>query len=285
MVPGESTYSFSLLSGLDLSNAAERAEAIASLPVDAAEERERLSRILSFLDLTSLDGTDNPEKIRQLCEKARSFSQAGQSSPAAVCVYMPYIGVARTALAGTGIRIATVAAGFPSGQLPLKLKLEEVSWAAREGADEVDVVISRGTLLEKKYNTLYRELDAIREAAKGVTLKVILETGELGTSDRIARASEIAIETGADFIKTSTGKVAPAATESAVLVMLEVILTHYRKTGIRVGIKPAGGIVEPAAALRYYALVKEILGEDWLKPELFRIGASRLADRIREKIS
>jgi deoxyribose-phosphate aldolase len=285
MLTNNAMYSFSLLKGIDFSSSAERAAAITSRPISGEEERERLLKILSLLDLTSLDGTDNPEKIRALCEKAISFGDRGFPVPAAVCVYAPFISTARTALAGTSIRVATVAGSFPSGQMPIRLKLDEVAYAIREGADEVDVVISRGTFLEKKYHTVYRELDAIRETSRGVTLKVILETGELASAENIGKASEIAIETGADFIKTSTGKIVPAATECAVMTILEVILAHYNKTGVRIGIKPAGGIAEPATALNYYALVLEVLGEQWLTPALFRIGASRLADKITEKLT
>jgi deoxyribose-phosphate aldolase len=169
--------------------------------------------------------------------------------------------------------------------MSLWVKLEEIRYAIGEGADEVDVVISRGTFLAGDYHRLYRELDTMRELLTRQTLKVILETGELQTPENIAKASEIAIEAGADFIKTSTGKITPAATEESVYVMLQVIREHHVKTGKKIGIKPAGGISEPEKALNYYWLVNEILGKEWLTPELFRIGASRLADRIIDHLS
>jgi deoxyribose-phosphate aldolase len=176
--------------------------------------------------------------------------------------------------------VATAAAAFPSGQMPLSVKLEEIKYAIGEGADEIDVVISRGTFLAREYHKMFRELDTMRELTGHKTLKVILETGELQTPENIARASEIAIEAGADFIKTSTGKSNPAATEEAVFVMLQVIREYHRKTGKQIGIKPAGGISDPEKALNYHWLVTEILGKEWLTPGLFRIGASRLADQI-----
>jgi deoxyribose-phosphate aldolase len=241
-----------------------------------------LKELSSFLDLTSLEGTDHPEKIRQLCKKALLFKEKGLPYPAAVCIYTPFIETARQALKGTPIRVATVAAAFPSGQQPLSLKLDEIRFAVQEGADDIDVVISRGTFLAKEYATVFRELEAMREITRGKILKVILETGELQSPENIAKASEIAIGAGADFIKTSTGKISPAATEEAVFIMLQVIREHYLKTGKKVGIKPAGGISDPEKALNYYWLVKETLGETWLNPELFRLGTSRLADRIME---
>jgi deoxyribose-phosphate aldolase len=185
-------------------------------------------------------------------------------------------------LKDTGIRVATTAGAFPSGQMPLSVKLEEIRYAVGEGADEIDIVISRGTFLENHYHIVYREIDAMRDLCRGTTLKVILETGELGSFENIAKASEIAIEAGADFIKTSTGKIQPAATETAVFVMLEVIRAYFTRTGKKIGIKPAGGISDPPKALNYYSLVRRTLGEEWLRPELFRIGASRLADRLLE---
>ncbi|MEI6681440.1 MAG: deoxyribose-phosphate aldolase [Bacteroidota bacterium] len=234
------------------------------------------------MDFTSLEGSDTHAKIKALCEKAISFGEKGLPYPAAVCIYPPFIGTAKNALKGTPIKVATTAAAFPHGQMPLSVKLAEIRYAVSEGADEIDVVISRGTFLEREYNQLYREIDAMRDVTKHHLLKVILETGELLTPENIARASEIAIEAGADFIKTSTGKITPAATEESVFVMLKVIGEYYRNTGKKIGIKPAGGISDPGKALGYHCLVKEILGDGWLTPELFRIGASRLADRIVE---
>jgi deoxyribose-phosphate aldolase len=278
-------YSFSLLSGISFATISDDIRIIVGDQPAIADHKAELRQIFSFLDFTSLEGSDNHAKIRALCEKAISFGEKGLPFPAAVCIYAPFIGTAKAALKGTPIRVATTAAAFPSGQMPLSVKLEEIRYAVNEGADEVDVVISRGTFLENEYHSIYRELDAMRDLTRHQVLKVILETGELLTPENIARASEIAIEAGADFIKTSTGKITPSATPESVYVMLRVIREYHRKTGKKIGIKPAGGISDPANALNYYRLVKNVLGEQWLTPELFRIGASRLADRIVELIS
>ena len=278
-------FSFSLLSGISFEHLSDDIRVILSSKPAPEVSKAALREIFSFMDFTSLEGSDNQAKIQLLCEKAVSFGEKGLPFPAAVCIYPPFIATAKQTLRGTPIKVATTAAAFPHGQMPLSVKLEEIRYATGEGADEIDVVISRGTFLAKEYHTLFRELDAIRELVGHQTLKVILETGELQTPENIAKASEIAIEAGADFIKTSTGKITPAATEESVFVMLQVIREHYRKTGKRIGIKPAGGISEPEKALNYYQLVNAVLGKDWLKPELFRIGASRLAERIIESIS
>jgi deoxyribose-phosphate aldolase len=193
--------------------------------------------------------------------------------------------LAKNQLKGTGIRVAAVAGAFPSGQSPLAVRLEEVRYTINEGADEIDMVISRGRLLEGDESYVFDEIAAIREVCKEVYLKVILETGELKTPALIRKASEIAIAAGTDFIKTSTGKIQPAATEEAIEIMLEVIREQYEKTGKKTGIKPAGGISEPKQALQYYLLTKRILGADWLNKNLFRIGASRLADGLAREIA
>ncbi len=275
-------FSFSLLSGISFSDVEERSHQILKKYPVKAFPHDILKTLPSFLDLTSLEGSDHSESIKKLCQKALSFKDKSLPLPAAVCIYPPFIHTAKHELQGSGIHVATTAAAFPSGQMSLKVKLEEIKFAMDEGADEIDVVISRGTFLENNYHTVYRELDSIREITRGKTLKVILETGELQSYENIAKASEIAIEAGADFIKTSTGKISPAATEQSVLVMLEVILSHYKKTGIKIGIKPAGGIADIGKAMNYYYLVKEVLGEEWLSHRYFRLGASRLADRILE---
>ncbi len=241
-------------------------------------------KILSFIDLTTLEGTDNQERIHQLCLKALSFSALGMPSPAAVCVYPPFVRQAKKELRGSGIKIASVAGAFPSGQSPLTVREAEVAYAVEEGADEIDMVISRGKLIEGDEAFVFEEVTAIRKACPEKHLKVILETGELKTPQLIRKASEIAISAGADFIKTSTGKIQPAATPEAMQIMLEVIGDHYRLTGKKIGIKPAGGISEPAQALVYYQLVMDILGEEWLTNDLFRIGASRLADGLVAEI-
>jgi deoxyribose-phosphate aldolase len=242
------------------------------------------STLLSCIDLTSLEGSDNKGKIIELCRKACSFGESGLPLPAAVCVYPPFVKLAKDQLKGSGIRVAAVAGAFPSGQSPLPVRLEEVKYTVNEGADEIDMVISRGRLLEGEETFVFDEVSAIRSVCKGITLKVILETGELKTPSLIRTASKIAIAAGADFIKTSTGKIQPAATEEAVEIMLEVIRQHFEKTGKRTGIKPAGGISEAEQALKYYMLVERILGPEWLNNKLFRIGASRLADGLAQKL-
>jgi len=241
--------------------------------------------LLSCIDLTTLEGSDNTARIVELCRKACSFGESGLPLPAAVCVYPPFVGLAKNQLKGTVIRVAAVAGAFPSGQSPLAVRLEEVRYTVNEGADEIDMVISRGRLLEGDENYVFDEIAAIREVCKKVHLKVILETGELKTPALIRKASEIAIAAGTDFIKTSTGKIQPAATEEAMEIMLEVIREQYEKTGKKIGIKPAGGISEPKQALQFYLLTKRILGPDWLNKNLFRIGASRLADGLAREIA
>ena len=276
-------FSFSLLNGLHFPDTGKDVKTVIAAPLE--NRREALSEIFSFMDYTSLDGGDNPASIEKLCRKAISFGAQGLRYPAAVCVYPPFIALAKQTLQGTPIKVATTAAAFPHGQMPISLKLEEVKYAVAEGADEIDVVISRGSILDRNYHVVFRELDLIREATRGKILKVILETGELASLENIAKASEIAIEAGADFIKTSTGKINPAATEEAVFIMLQVIAEHFRKSGKRTGIKPAGGIATADQALGYYKLVSSVLGKEWLCRDLFRMGASRLADNIIQEIS
>jgi len=261
---------------------------IKSLQAGIAElpgRNEILSRIIGLLDLTTLEGTDNTERIKALCDKAISFGGFNLPLPAAVCVYPPFIRQAKQLLAGSGVHVASVAGAFPSGQLPLHLRVKECEYAVAEGADEVDMVISRGAFLAGVHNMIIDEVAAMKQACGKVHLKVILETGELGSAANIKLASELAILGGADFIKTSTGKIQPAATPEAMAEMLQVIKTHYDKTGIRIGIKPAGGISTPDQALLYYLLVKEIVGDEWLNNNLFRIGASRLADGILAEVT
>lgn len=248
------------------------------------DRNNTLKTILSLLDLTTLEGTDNKARIEQLCTKAKSFADKGLANPAAVCVYPPFVKLARYLLDGSGINVASVAGAFPSGQLPLHLRVSEVEWAVSEGAQEIDMVISRGLFLAGEYQALTDEVAAIKHACGEAHLKVILETGELQTAENIQLASELSIKAGADFIKTSTGKIQPAATPLAMRVMLEVIQKHYESTGKMIGIKPAGGISTPDQALEYFALVESIAGVQWLNPHWFRIGASRLADAIVEEL-
>ncbi|MBN2175330.1 MAG: deoxyribose-phosphate aldolase [Bacteroidales bacterium] len=250
------------------------------------QKADILKIILSCIDLTTLEGTDTDERIISLCQKAKSFRELAQGLPnvAAVCFYPPFVRTAKKELQGTGINVASVAGAFPSGQSPLNIRIQEVKFAIDEGADEIDMVISRGKYLEGNYNFIFDEIAAIKEACVNKHLKVILETGELQTIKNIRHASEIAINAGADFLKTSTGKIQPAATEEGFLVMAETVKEYFDKTGKRIGLKPAGGISTPEQATNYYLIVKHIAGEDWLNNEYFRIGASRLTDMLVEQI-
>jgi len=255
-------------------------------PMSTVERKQALITILGCIDLTTLEGSDTKAKISSICEQAKSFCKEGADIPnvAAVCFYPPFVKLAKELLEGTTVEVASVAAAFPSGQLPIDLKVAEVKYAVAEGADEIDIVISRGKLLENKYEEVYDEIFALKEACGNAHLKVILETGELETTSKIRKASEISIKAGADFLKTSTGKIKPAATPEAFLHMLDTIKEYHEKTGKKIGIKAAGGISEPDDALVYYNLVKNVLGKDWLNKKLFRIGASRLANKLVEEI-
>jgi deoxyribose-phosphate aldolase len=231
-----------------------------------------------MVDLTTLEGADTPGKVRQLCTKAIHLHSGRKDLPmvAAVCVYPTMVRIAREALQGTPIQVAAVATAFPSGMNPLAVKLEDTRYAVAEGAHEIDMVISRGDFLRGDYARVADEIGQVKGACGKAHLKVILETGELGTLDRVRLASDIAMQSGADFIKTSTGKIQPAATPEVVLVMLQAISDFYRKTGKKIGMKPAGGIANAKAALNLLIMVREVLGPAWLTPSLFRIGASKL---------
>lgn len=246
------------------------------------DKKEALRLVFSFIDLTTLEGSDTDKKVKQLCEKALSFKEKYKTIPdvAAVCVYPTLVKVARDSLKNSKISVASVAGAFPSGQSPISIKVEEVKYAIEQGADEIDMVISRGKLIEGKFDVVFDEIAAIKNVCNNIHLKVILETGELQTIENIRKASELAINAGANFIKTSTGKINPAATETAFVIMLDTIKEYYEETGKMIGIKPAGGIRESEEALRYFCLVKEILGEKWLNKKYFRIGASSLADNV-----
>ena len=237
---------------------------------------------LSMIDLTTLEGQDTPGKVRQLCQKARHLHDTLPDLPsvAAVCVYPTMVGVAKQALGKSGINVASVATAFPSGMSSLSVKLEETAMAVGEGADEIDMVISRGAFLRGDINHVFDEIAAVKEACGKAHLKVILETGELGTLDRVRRASVLAMHAGADFIKTSTGKVQPAATMQVTLVMLQAIRDYYRETGRMVGMKPAGGISSAKLALHYLVMLHETLGNAWMTPDWFRFGASSLANDV-----
>jgi len=256
----------------------ERVARLATRSIKKASKVEGLKLALSMVDLTTLEGADTPGKVRQLCTKAIHLHSGRKDLPmvAAVCVYPTMVRIARKALEGTPIQVAAVATAFPSGMNPLTVKLEDTRYAVAEGAQEIDMVISRGDFLRGDYSRVADEIEQVKEACGKAHLKVILETGELGTLDRVRLASDIAMQSGADFIKTSTGKIQPAATPEVVLVMLLAISDFYRKTGKKIGMKPAGGIANAKAALNLLIMVREVLGPAWLTPSLFRIGASKL---------
>ena len=245
-----------------------------------------LKLAMSMMDLTTLEAKDTPGKVKQLCTKAMfpHSGLAGIPSVAAVCVYANLVRVAKEALKGSKVKVAAVATAFPSGMSSRKVKLEETKWAVNEGADEIDMVISRGHFLSGEYNFVFDEIAAVKEACGQAHLKVILETGELSTLDNVRKASDIAMYAGADFIKTSTGKIQPAATLPVTLVMLEAIRDYYYETGIKIGMKPAGGIATAKLAIQYLVVLRETLGNDWLTPDLFRFGASSLANDLLMQI-
>jgi len=237
---------------------------------------------LNMIDLTTLEGKDTAGKVKQMCYKALHLADDIEGLPtvAAVCVYPNHVKTAKKALQGSSVKIASVATAFPSGNSSRKIKLEDVKIAVTNGADEVDRVISRGEFLAGNYNFVLDEIAAIKEACGSARLKVILETGELSTLDNVRKASDIAIHAGADFIKTSTGKIQPAATMPVTLVMLQAIKDYYDETGIMIGMKPAGGISTSKQALQYLVMLYETLGEKWMTNEWFRFGASSLANDI-----
>ncbi len=247
-----------------------------------------LEMILSMIDLTTLEGMDTVKKVEQLCYKATHLHNQIPNLPnvAAVCVYPNMVRTASNALKGSDVLVASVATAFPSGNSTLPIKINDTKEAIENGANEVDMVISRGKFHSGEYNYVFDEIAAIKDVCgENSRLKVILETGELGDYDHIRMASEIAINAGADFIKTSTGKISPAATLPITLVMLEAIKDHYYKTGKMVGMKPAGGISNAKLALQYLMLVKETLGNLWLDKHWFRFGASSLANDVLMQIA
>ena len=247
---------------------------------------EALRMVLSMIDLTTLEGQDTPGKVRQLCQKAIHLHDALPDLPqvAAVCVYPTMVGVARKVLGDADIKVASVATAFPSGMAPRQIKLEETRIAVEEGADEIDMVISRGRFLQGEYGFVFDEIAAIKEACGDAHLKVILETGELGTLDRVRQASVLAMHAGADFIKTSTGKIQPAATLPVTLVMLQAIRDYFYESGRMVGMKPAGGISSAKLAVHYLVMLRETLGTAWMTPEWYRFGASSLANDVLMQI-
>ncbi len=274
-----------------------------TVPIDHVAVEERVARLnkrsikkeskifalklaLSMMDLTTLEGKDSIGKVIQLCQKAKIPYAPMPELPtvAAVCVYPTMVRTAKNAVKGSGINVASVATAFPSGMAPLSVRIDDTKFAVDEGADEVDMVISRGAFLSGQYQQVFDEIAAIKEACGDAHLKVILETGELLTYENVRKASDIAMDAGADFIKTSTGKISPAATQPVTLVMLEAIRDYYYKTGKMIGMKPAGGIRTAKQAIQYLVLVKETLGAAWLNNEYFRFGASSLANDVLMQI-
>jgi deoxyribose-phosphate aldolase len=297
--------------GVDAIMAARRAESFTKRSIKASSKQHALRCAVSMLDLTTLEGKDTPEKVRALCRKAIQPVDVPAGRPAlewpaphvaAVCVYPMLVPTAKEALAGSGVNVAAVATGFPSGQYPLDIRLRDCVDAIAAGADEIDMVISRGLFLAGRFDEIAHEIRETRARCaqppkgKPAHLKIILETGELETLENVRRASDLAIEAacsvpgiaapkdGEVFIKTSTGKVQPAATMPVTLVMLEAIRDHFLATGIRIGMKPAGGIRTAKQAISYLVMVKETLGDEWLTPHLFRFGASALANDLGRQI-
>lgn len=273
---------FSQSPRIDQVGVEERAARVTKRSIKNETKINGLKLALNMIDLTTLEGKDTDGKVKQLCYKAQHLHDAypGLPTVAAVCVYPSMVRVAKKALEGSGVKVAAVATAFPSGQAPRDVKLRDTRFAVAEGADEIDMVISRGKFLMGEYNFVFDEIAAVKEACGNARLKVILETGELGSYDKVRRASDIAMYAGADFIKTSTGKIQPAATLPVTLVMLEAIRDFYYKTGKRIAMKPAGGISKSKLALYYLVLLNEILGEEWMNNEWFRFGASSLANDI-----
>ena len=264
----------------------ERVARFQSRSIKDESKMQGLRMALNMIDLTTLEGKDTPGKVKQMCYKAMHLHDAlpGLPTVAAVCVYPSMVKIAKNEVRGSGVKVASVSTAFPSGQAPLDVKLRDTKFAVDEGADEIDMVISRGKFLMGDYAFVFDEIAAIKEACGAARLKVILETGELVTLDNVRRASDIAMYAGADFIKTSTGKIQPAATMQVTYTMLEAIRDYHLETGRMVGMKPAGGISTSKLALHNLVMVKETLGNDWLTNEWFRFGASSLANDVLMQI-
>lgn len=261
-------------------------ETILNQPFETfSSDKEAMRFALGILDLTTLEGADTTVKVEALCKKACSYQALGLPNVAAVCIYPVFARQVKGLLTGTGIHTASVAGAFPAGQSPLHIKLAEIRYAIEEGADEIDMVISRGKFLQGDYIEVFDEINAISDLCGKIHLKVILETGEIGDLSKIYDASVLAMKAGGDFIKTSTGKISPAATPEAAFVMLSAIRDYHESTGKYIGFKPAGGVSTPEQALVYVKLVESILGAEWLNSKLFRIGASRLADNLVEALN
>ncbi len=277
---------FSISPHIDQVGIEERAARFTTRSIKKETKLHGLLLTLNMIDLTTLEGKDTVGKVQQLCYKAMHLhdSYPGLPTTAAVCVYPSMVNIAKKTLQGSGVKVAAVATAFPSGQASADVKLRDTKFAVDQGADEIDMVISRGKFLEGEYNFVFDEIASIKDACGNARLKVILETGELGTLDKIRKASDIAMYAGADFIKTSTGKISSAATMPVTLVMLEAIRDFYYKTGIRVGMKPAGGISKSKLALHYLVMLNEVLGSEWMNNHWFRFGASSLANDVLMQI-
>ncbi|HQV99568.1 MAG TPA: deoxyribose-phosphate aldolase [Bacteroidia bacterium] len=281
-----SDFSLSDSPAIDQVGVEERISRFTKRSIKKESKMTALKMALSMVDLTTLEAKDTPGKVKQLCTKAMHPHSIFPDIPsvAAVCVYPNLVRVAKTTLQGSKVKVAAVATAFPSGMSTRKVKLEETKWAVGEGADEIDMVISRGHFLAGEYGFVYDEIAAVKEACGNAHLKVILETGELSTLDNVRRASDLAMHAGADFIKTSTGKIQPAATLPVTLVMLEAIRDFYYETGKQIGMKPAGGIATAKLALQYLVVLRETLGNDWMNADMFRFGASALANDLLMQI-
>ncbi len=270
------------LPGVDQVGAEARAATLSTRSIKTTAKSWAIDLAITMIDLTTLEGQDTPGKVRALCAKAMRPDPSEPSTPrvAAICVYPDMVPVAVEALRGSGVKVASVATAFPSGRASMPVKLTDTRDAVAAGADEIDMVIDRGAFLSGRYLEVFDEIVAVKEACGPAHLKVILETGELVTYDNVRRASWLAMLAGGDFIKTSTGKIAPAATLPVTLVMLEAVRDFRSQTGQQVGVKPAGGIRTSKDAIKYLVLVNETVGDDWLDPDWFRLGASTLLNDL-----
>ena len=267
---------------IDKSGIDERVKRFTQRSIKADTKSNLLNLSLSMIDLTTLEGSDTAEKVQQLCYKAKHLDSSLDNIPnvAAVCVYPNLVSIAKKELKESNIKVASVSTSFPSGQSSLKIKIADTIIALDSGADEIDMVISRGKFLKGEYNFVYDEIAQIKDLCGKTHLKVILETGEIGNLESVRIASDIAISAGADFIKTSTGKLSNSSNMPVVLVMMYAVRDYYIRTGKKIGIKPAGGISNSKQALQYLVMLNEVLGYEWMGKELFRFGASRLANDI-----
>jgi deoxyribose-phosphate aldolase len=273
------------LPGVDAVGAQARAATLGTRSIKTTAKAWAIDLAIRMVDLTTLEGADTPGKVSALCAKGRRPDPADPGCPpvAAICVYPAMVPTAAQALAGSGVHLASVATAFPSGQAPLSVKLADVEAAVAAGADEIDMVINRGAFLSGRYLEVFEEIVAVKAACGSAHLKVILETGELATYDNVRRASWLGMLGGGDFIKTSTGKVTPAATPPVTLIMLEAVRDFRELTGRQIGVKPAGGIRTSKDAIKYLVLVNETAGPDWLDPDWFRFGASTLLNDLLQQ--